>query len=247
VISTFFLVRKAFVGKTVLRFFGIAADTSELRSFKEDGVYEKPMMERFKDDAIKSEVFFDIGSNIGNYSVFYGKISSGKCFCWEPVRYFRVLQLMNQLINNFSLSRFTMSKKFVGTEDNENVINLNSFCRKKNIYPDLIKIDVEGAESIILPSLNDEFYERKLTVYLEFHVPQIKQDFGENPFKFLDFIFEKFEHIEFNRNHWGAFKGVPPGNWEIKDKKFIETVINDILEGQSKPRGFGMILTNFAR
>ena len=41
IFSTFFLVRKAFVGNTKLRYFGIASNTAELECFKQDGIYEK--------------------------------------------------------------------------------------------------------------------------------------------------------------------------------------------------------------
>ena len=51
-----------------------------------------------------------------------------------------------------------------------------------------MKLDVEGAESIILPSLNEQIFSQ-VTLYLEFHVAQIKNDFEENPFVLLNFIF----------------------------------------------------------
>ena len=38
------------------------------------------MSVRFKEDAKLSKIFFDIGGNIGNYSVLYRKVSDGSCF-----------------------------------------------------------------------------------------------------------------------------------------------------------------------
>ena len=243
IFSTFFLVRRANVGETNLRYIGIASNTSELDTFRQDGIYEKAMAVRFKEDSKKSKVFFDIGGNIGNYSVLYRKVSAGSCYCWEPVWYFRLLHRLNQVINNFSFKNFFLSNKFIGVEKGSEFTNLNLFCSEKNIYPDLIKLDVEGAESKILPALDNSIFDN-LTLYLEFHVPQIIEDFDEDPYELLNFLFSKFESVEFNRNHWGAFKGIPASIWEKKNKDEISSVITDIINQRSKPRGFALILKN---
>ena len=244
ILSTFFVIRTGYVTKTKLFFSGVAENTAELESFKTHGFYERAMAERFKEDALDSKVFFDIGGNIGNYNVLYTKVSNGLCYCWEPIKIFRFLNRFNQKINNFSFKRkFFLSKKFVGAQADDNYENLNDFCNVNKIYPDLVKLDVEGAEAKILPSLNEEFFDN-LTLYLEFHVPQIKNDFCEDPHEFLDFLFNKFKKVEFNRNHWGDFKGIPMGMWEDKAKDSISLLIQEILDGKSKPRGFGLILSN---
>ena len=192
IFSTFFLIRVGQVNKTRLFFSGIASNTAELESFKLHGFYEKAMAERFEKDAIDSKVFFDIGGNIGNYNVLYAKVSNGICYCWEPIRYFRFINIVNQIINKFSLKNFFLYKKLVGNHTDNNFENLNDFCSSYDVYPDLVKLDAEGAESVILPSLNEKFFDN-LTLYLEFHVPQIIEDFNEDPFRFLDFLFEKFK------------------------------------------------------
>lgn len=244
IFTSFFILRKAVVENTKLRFLGIASNTSEHSALKDEGMYEMSMAKEFKEEAKSSKIFFDIGSNIGNYSVLYRKVSKGKCYSWEPIFFYRFIHKLNELINSFNFKNFTLDKKFIGIDNNQKTLNLKDFCFEKKITPDLIKIDVEGAESIIIPSLGEDLLKSKLTIFLEFHVPQIKEDFKQDPILFLDFLFNNFKSIRFNRNHWGKFKGIPVGNWKYATKEEITKIILEILKNNSEPRGFGMILKN---
>ena len=55
-----------------LKFIGIGNRTNELIAMRTDGIYEKVMVDRFVEDAQKSEVFFDIGE-ILEITVLFGK------------------------------------------------------------------------------------------------------------------------------------------------------------------------------
>ena len=68
-----------------------------------------------------------------------------------------------------------------------------NFVEKINVYPDLIKLDIEKAESKVLPSLGDEIY-KNLYIEWEPHVSHISfQNFKEDlKFLLLDFLFNKF-------------------------------------------------------
>jgi FkbM family methyltransferase len=48
-----------------------------------------------------------------------------------------------------------------------NIKNLNSFCKRNSVFPDLLKIDVEGMEFEILDSIKDNVLEKIKAVYIE--------------------------------------------------------------------------------
>ena len=205
-LSCYLLVRSTAYRDLNLKFIGIGNRTNELIAMRTDGIYEKVMVDRFVEDAQKSEVFFDIGGNIGNYSIIYRKTSSGICHCWEPETKYIWLHWINQLINFKSVRNVFFYKKFVGTTRSENTIELNGFCAQNNTFPDLVKIDVEGAEAKILPNLEGTFYKNNPKIYLEYHPVEIMNEFGLCPADFMRYVYDNFTEIEINENHWGAFK-----------------------------------------
>jgi len=141
--------------------------------------YHEPAIFRFLDSFLKSGmVYFDIGANIGLYSLFASKRvgKNGKIFSFEPQfeTYNRFLQ--NIELNNFqniyainkgvgdSDGSFTIiqnedsAKSYITkslSEENElpkvEVINLDKFLTKNNLSKiDYLKIDVEGFEYNVL-------------------------------------------------------------------------------------------------
>ena len=243
ILSCYFLIRSPHYRNLRLKFVGIANKTNELTAMEKDGIYEKAMVDRFLEDARKSEIFFDIGGNIGNYSLVYRKISEGTCHCWEPETKYMFLHRINQLLNFKNWRKIHFYKKFVGVDDDNNTVSLNKFCDVNNIFPDLVKIDVEGAEAKILPSLKNMFFKNNPKIYLEYHPVDIKNVFKICPASFIDFVCKNFSEVELNINHWGSFKGVPPGAWVETSKDELLKLTEEILAGERKPRGFGLILS----
>ena len=241
-LSCYLLVRSTSYSGLDLKFVGIGNKTNELIAMQSDGIYEKVMVDRFIEEAKKSKVFFDIGGNIGNYSIVYRKVSLGEIHCWEPEAKYNILHRINHKINFKSIKKISIHKKFVGIRSSDRVTELNSFCADENAYPDLIKIDVEGAEAQILPSLGADFYKNSPKIFLEYHPVDILHQFGLCPAEFMRYIYDNFTEIEINENHWGAFKGSPPGVWREATVDEVLKITEDILAGSRSPRGFGLIL-----
>ena len=211
---------------------------------RDDGIYEKPMVDRFVEDAKNSRVFFDIGGNIGNYSIIYKKVSYGVCYCWEPEYRYIFLHWLNQLVNFKNWRNVYIYRKFVSNHDDNNTVCLNNFSKINNVYPDLMKIDVEGAEAEILPSLDKGFFKKNLKIYLEFHPVDIERNFELDPYEFIEFIWENFSTIELNVNHWGEFKKIPPGVWRETTKNELIKITKEIMSGNRSPRGYGLLLAD---
>ena len=241
-LSCYLLVRSTSYRDLDLKFIGIGNRTNELVAMKTDGIYEKVMVDRFIEAAQESEVFFDIGGNIGNYSIVYRKVSAGIAHCWEPETKYNFFHRINQYINFKSIQNIFFYKKFVGIKTSDQYTELNSFCVENNIFPDLVKIDVEGAEAEILPGLRENFYKNNPIIFLEYHPVDIINEFGLCPADFMRYVYDNFTEIEINENHWGAFKGVPSGIWRETTIDELLKITEDIIAGSRSPRGFGLIL-----
>ena len=128
----------------------------------------------------------------------------------------------------------------MGVGDEKTHHDLNLFFKEKKIYPDLVKIDIEGGEvNVIKYFIKNTF---KCTIFLEVHPLAIKNHFNGSTEELIELIFDNFNRIEFNRNHWGSFKGIPSGSWEEAKKEHIIKLAKDIEDGKSKPNGFGLII-----
>ena len=127
-----------------------------------------------------SKVIFDIGANIGYYSIQFGRIlENGTVYSFEPMSYqFGVLKrniLLNGLGNVIAnktiisdtpkaikriyfsgMSNTGSSSLEIGASDYEDVIctTVDDYCEVNNIgIIDLIKIDVEGHELCVLTGM----------------------------------------------------------------------------------------------
>ena len=119
----------------------------------------------------KGDIFFDIGANVGAYTLLAPGFCGAKSLTFEPIEStFKILEKnieMNNLNNlascyntgvgkengylNFSLNEDTTNHVTESNEKNSvkvEIVNLDSFCR--NFKPTLIKIDVEGFETEVL-------------------------------------------------------------------------------------------------
>ena len=128
----------------------------------------------------KNKIFFDVGANMGVYSLFYALTYKSKVYSFEPS--FRNLDLLvrnislnnlnqfisvisnpiynNQIISNFSqskniagLAEATFGKNSIENRNDYNTLSISlDYLVERNIIekPNLIKIDVDGNEVEVL-------------------------------------------------------------------------------------------------
>ncbi len=122
----------------------------------------------------KNKIVFDIGANVGMYSVLYARYCK-QVYCFEPLPrnlhyLYRILSINH--FKNATIVPFAVGEHFLLANFQEHerhsegkisnsgtqpvvVIDLKTFIEKYNVIPHIIKIDVEGAEYDLLKSAKD--------------------------------------------------------------------------------------------
>ncbi|KKG09817.1 hypothetical protein EO98_01285 [Methanosarcina sp. 2.H.T.1A.6] len=176
---------------------------------------EKSFLDKFLDYIQKDDVFFDIGSNIGLYSIYAAK-KVVKVISFEPDDEIRVRLVKNISINNaknisvidwavsdieetrslysdgtggYSPSLCEIKGRFKGHK----TISCNSIdnaIRDKILpIPTVIKIDIEGAEYLALRGMNKLLVSKKSPriIFIEIH-PLFLKDFNSSSDETIHFL-----------------------------------------------------------
>lgn len=154
------------------------------------------------------DVFYDVGANIGTYTCFVGnKVNPGNTIAFEPhpgnVRRLKENLDMNKIeaeIYSVALSNEHGSRELsvagtnngagggthtLSTDENSKTININVIEGDRLIKngkidpPSVIKIDVEGAEQLVLEGLTNTLKTECRVVYCEVHPDRLNQ-FGSS-------------------------------------------------------------------
>jgi FkbM family methyltransferase len=149
------------------------------------------------------KVFFDIGANIGYYSILASKRvgEKGAVVAFEPVisnltflqRHVELNSAKNVRVLPFALSdkqsiaSFSLGQNSAMGHLSENgdsaenlvyvpTITLDEITEKMNLMPDVMKIDVEGAEMEVFAGATKVLSEAKPTIFLSTHSPELRRD-----------------------------------------------------------------------
>lgn len=149
------------------------------------------------------KIFFDVGANVGYYSILASKRvgEKGVVAAFEPFvgnlaflhRHVELNKAKNVKILPFALSdRFSiasfspgensaqghLAENIGGGEDFVYVptISLDEIAAKMNCSPDVLKIDVEGAEMEVLRGAEKVLREAKPAIFLSTHSPELRRD-----------------------------------------------------------------------
>lgn len=143
----------------------------------------------------KGDIIFDVGAWIGPYSLFFSKLvgSEGKIIAFEPSpKSFNLLVehlIRNKTLNVFpepyGLSNSVGTIEFRGYSRDISMVRykkgqriplfyarcttIDKYCREHQIVPDGIKIDVEGAEGLVIEGAANTIKSYSPWALIEFH------------------------------------------------------------------------------
>lgn len=167
------------------------------------GSYELSGQKVFMENLKKGDIVFDIGANVGFYSLLAADIvgSEGKVFAFEPLEEnFSCLKKhieINNYKNIFALKVAVSDQSgaaFLKKEKNASMahlsdeginietISLDDWIQNKKLpIPDFLKIDVEGAELKVLKGAKNFLFQRRPIIFLSVH----NKDLNKNCREFL--------------------------------------------------------------
>ncbi|WP_228851060.1 FkbM family methyltransferase [Aegicerativicinus sediminis] len=205
-------------------------------------IHEPVTTDLFSKYSKKDSIVIDVGAHLGYFSCIASKLApKGKVYAFEvdPLAY-RLTQnnvALNKLYNvevyNTAISNTNegVSINALITPNPGIVINkitqekvvkipsttLDQFCTENHISPELIKIDVEGAEFLVLEGMKNLLSREKMVIILEIHPSHLKRHFNTDPSKVIDRL-----------NEAGFKCGLV--DHRNKDANFIEVTPKDILK-----------------
>lgn len=156
------------------------------------GYYEAKLLDIFEALVGSSSVLFDVGANVGMYTVIGCCKAPGlKAWAFEPVSENRAILSRNVEINGvgdrvylqpYALSdRRGLAEIHLGYSGNHSLVNpqgsgsrsietitIDEFIAEHAVTPDLLKLDVEGAESAVIAGAAQLLSDSPPTTFMEF-------------------------------------------------------------------------------
>jgi FkbM family methyltransferase len=181
-----------------------------------DAAYEPSVCELLASLIKNSKVYADVGGNIGFFSVLPALINPEcRIFYFEMDSTIRPLFIRNMKLNKIGESRITIVNAAVGDRDGEleylphpysflakvanekidiydlkyraPIIPLDEYFHRDGADPDLLKIDVDGAEMSVLRGMSRILKEGKPDLLLEVH-PTLLPLFGSTASEVCSFL-----------------------------------------------------------
>ena len=224
--------------KDLFSLVGVRSPSTLERSIQRYGYYEPFMVDKIMNHVNSSDLVYDIGADIGYYSVLFSKVlKCKKVVSVEPNKKHSNFLEIN-LANNDSCVHI---KKYIGNRSAEELITIDDLVSSTKIIPTVIKIDIEGSEVEALEGAKSLLISQKPKLFMEFHPKMIYESNKDGIIKIFDLIFSIYK-VEFIRNHFGSVKGPSSDKikWFSADKNYLLDVCKKIISENDQPRGFGL-------
>ena len=160
------------------------------------GTYELDKQVLFSKYIKSGMTVFDVGANVGYYSLLASLLTGneGKVFSFEPLpeniaylkKHIELNKLKNVRVVENAVSNEVSKLRFTATDNrsmshisNEGEIeiettNLDEFIKEGNPLPDLIKMDIEGAEFDALAGAKELLKRKKPVIFLATHSAELR-------------------------------------------------------------------------
>jgi FkbM family methyltransferase len=149
--------------------------------------------------------FLDVGAHYGYYTVYASKINPNtEIYCFEPgAKHIEILR-QNLRINDVKAKVYELAlsdetkeilfynrtMKVEGQSDTERIkaITFDELNQQENISPEVLKIDVHGAEGKVLYGMKDALKESIKYIFIEIHAAHLLVEYSHR--QILDILIE---------------------------------------------------------
>ena len=128
----------------------------------------------FREAVRPGSVVLDVGANVGSYTLLFAMWTGpeGRVFAFEPAPDARE-GLRRHLALNDLADRVEIvpaaADDLAGQMIDVKTTTIDAFCQERNIRPDVVKIDVEGAEADVLEGARRVLAQPGVQAFVEFH------------------------------------------------------------------------------
>jgi FkbM family methyltransferase len=191
--------------------------------------------------------FLDIGAHYGYYTIYVGKLNSTtRIYSFEPgAKHLAVLHKnielngINSRVFDYALSDVTQEIPFhnrtmkVKEGDDIEVVKAITFDElnaKENINPEIVKIDVHGAEGKVLYGMRDALKNSIKYLFIEIHASHLLVDYSHQEIVqiLLESGFQLFEMDKFRDSNYSSLIPLTGESYEclINPDKWNQDQIN---------------------
>jgi len=213
------------------------------------GIRERGVLKFAQDRIGMGSTVFDVGAHLGEWTLLFSHLvgGSGRVVAFEPDPVARASLKKNLEMNgmtNVSIDEECVSdhtgKALLATERFGNglssivrpnargvrykevevpSITLDEYCETHDIFPDLIKVDAEGAEPLIVSGMQALIEKRHPSAILEFHTDFLAGEQRSEAWSALTSHASSVEVLESVPNTHAYLEKLPPG--QVPDCEFL--------------------------
>lgn len=177
----------------------------EMTGVDREGRYEAAFFDAFVQRARQARVVVDAGAARGLYAALAARLEGPQqihAFEPDPARRFA---LRLNLLRAPAGKRILIRPEFLGAGERRG-LTLDRYCERAGVAPDLIKMDIEGAEIAVLEGAREVCMRHRPTLLIELHQRRLRRQ-GRDPARVLELLAKYGYRVRFNGHHGALEQG----------------------------------------